>query len=65
MDENNQYGMAMTKPLLYDCIKKKDNRPTMTEFNQILNNLSHEDSVYIAHEAKSRSARGASRHPAL
>lgn len=23
MDENNQYGMAMTKPLPYDCIKKK------------------------------------------
>ena len=23
MDENNQYGMAMTKPLPYGCIKKK------------------------------------------
>ena len=23
MDENNQYGMAMTKPLSYGCIKKK------------------------------------------
>ena len=23
MDENNQYGQAMTKPLPYGCIKKK------------------------------------------
>ena len=23
MDENNQYGFAMTKPLPYGCIKKK------------------------------------------
>ena len=23
MDENNQYGKAMTKPLPYGCIKKK------------------------------------------
>ena len=23
MDENNQYGMAMTRPLPYGCIKKK------------------------------------------
>ena len=25
MDESNQYGMAMTKPLPYRCIKKKEN----------------------------------------
>ena len=24
MDENNQYGQAMTKPLPYGCIKKQD-----------------------------------------
>ena len=24
MDENNQYGQAMTKPLLYGCIKRKE-----------------------------------------
>ena len=23
MDKNNQYGLAMTKPLPYGCIKKK------------------------------------------
>ena len=23
MDENNQYGMAMTRPLPYGCIKRK------------------------------------------
>ena len=45
MDENNQYSMAMTKPLPYRCIKKKENPPIMTEFHRILNNLSHEDSV--------------------
>ena len=25
MDENNQYGNAMTKPLPYGCIKNKKN----------------------------------------
>ena len=29
MDENNQYGFAMTKPLPYGCIKKKENLPTL------------------------------------
>ena len=24
MDENNQYGQAMTKPLPYGCIKKEN-----------------------------------------
>ena len=43
MDENNQYGMAMTKPLPYGCIKKQDKVPTMTEFNKKLDSLSHED----------------------
>ena len=45
MDENNQYGMAMKEPLPYGCIKKKDNPPTLVEFNRVLNNLSHEDTV--------------------
>ena len=27
MDENNQYGMAMTKPLPYGCIKRKKHTP--------------------------------------
>ena len=33
MDENNQYGKAMTKPLVYGCIKKKENPPSLTEFD--------------------------------
>ena len=42
MDENNQYGQAVTKPLLYGCIKKVKT-PSMLEFNRILDRLSHED----------------------
>ena len=45
MYDNNQYSMAMTKPLPYGCIKKKDNPPTLVEFNRIFNNLSHEDTI--------------------
>ena len=45
MDENKQYGMAMTKPLPYGCIKKKDRPPTLAEFNKILNEISHKDST--------------------
>ena len=44
MDENNQYGMAMTKPLPYGCVKKEDCPPTLTEFNKITNEISPEDS---------------------
>lgn len=33
IDENNQYGMAMTKQLSYSCIKKQDQPPSMTEHN--------------------------------
>ena len=36
MDENNQYGIAVTKPLPYGCIKKRDRPPTLAEFNKIL-----------------------------
>ena len=45
MGENNQYGMAMTKPLPYGCIKKRDQVPTLAEFNKILDEISHEDSI--------------------
>ena len=45
MDENNQYGQAMTKPLPYGCIKKEDKVPTMTEFNKILDCISHDDKI--------------------
>ena len=35
MDENNQYGMAMTKPLPYGCIKKQDNLPNFDHLEQL------------------------------
>ena len=45
MDENNQYGNAMTKPLPYGCIKKSKKVPSLREFNIILSNLSHENKI--------------------
>ena len=45
MDKNNQYGMAMTKPLPYGCIKKQDKVPSMTEFNKMLDCISHDDKI--------------------
>ena len=36
MDKNNQYGQVMRKPLPYGCI---------TEFNNILDKMSHEDNI--------------------
>ena len=35
MDENNQYGQSITKPLPYGCIKKQEHPPSLTEFNRI------------------------------
>ena len=45
MDKNNQYGNTMTKPLPYRCIKKALRIPTFSEFNAILNGLSHTDKI--------------------
>ena len=45
MDENNQYGFAMTKPLPYGCIKKKKVLPTLEELEQILNNVTLDDKL--------------------
>ena len=45
MNENSQHGIAMTKPLPYGCIKKRDKPPTLAEFNEIINEVSHEDSI--------------------
>ena len=45
MNENNQYGMAITKPLPNGCIKKRDQPPSLVEFNKILDEISHEDST--------------------
>ena len=45
LDENNQYGNAMTKPLPFGCIKKASKLPTLLEFNLILKGLSHTDKI--------------------
>ena len=48
MDENNQYGNAMTKPLPYGCIKKEKEIPDLRQFNFIsfiFQNLSAEDKI--------------------
>ena len=45
MDKNNQYGQVMTKPLPYDCIKKKKKPPTLLEFNRILDSISQEGTI--------------------
>ena len=39
MDENNQYGFAMTKPLPYGCIKLKQTVPTLDELKDLLANV--------------------------
>ena len=45
MDENNQYGQAMTKALPYGCIKRQEHPPSLAEFNKILDRISHEDNI--------------------
>ena len=45
MDVNNQYRQAMTKRLPYGCIKKQEHVPSMTEFNKILDKISHDDNI--------------------
>ena len=45
IDENNQYGFVMTKPLPHGCIKKKENLPTFEELAVLLENLTLEDKL--------------------
>ena len=45
MDEDNQKGNAMTKPLPYGCIKKQQKIPSLRKFNMIQNKLSHTDKI--------------------
>ena len=45
MDENNQYGFAMTKPLPYGCIKKKKHVPSLEELTTLLENVTLEDKL--------------------
>ena len=45
MDENNQYGMAMTQPLSYGRIKRKSIVPNFEELEQLLKSVSLEDKI--------------------
>ena len=45
MDENNQYGNAMTKPLPIGCIKKEPQTPNIRELFLLLSGLSHTDKI--------------------
>ena len=45
MDENNQYGNAMTKPLPTGRIKKMKRAPTLREFELILQVISDTDKI--------------------
>ena len=44
LDENNQYGNGMTKPLLTGCIKDRDDISWET-FNSLLESVSFEDTI--------------------
>ena len=45
MDENNQYGNAMTKPLPTGSIRRVKKLPTMREFDLILQGISDTDKI--------------------
>ena len=52
MDENNQYGLAMTKPLPYGCIKLKKSLPTLEELKELLANVTLDNKIgnlFIVH----------------
>ena len=44
LDENNQYGNAMTKPMSTGCIKK-EHQPTWRTFNILLERVDVDDPV--------------------
>ena len=45
MDENNQYGNAMTKPLPITCIKKEAYTPIICKLSLLLSGISHKDGM--------------------
>ena len=45
MDEKNQCGQAMMKPLPHGGIKKQKHPPSLLEFNKILDRISHKDKI--------------------
>ena len=44
-DENNQYGQAMTKPLPYGCIKRKDKILSLDELPALLASVTLDDTI--------------------
>ena len=47
MDDNNQYGNAMTKPLPFGSIKKMKEVPSLRDFDFIVQSISKEDKIGI------------------
>ena len=45
MDENNQYGIAVTQPLPYGCIKRKSAMPSFEQLKQLLKSVTLEDKI--------------------
>ena len=45
MDESNQYGMAMTSPLLYGCIKREFTVPSFEELKELLKSITLGDKI--------------------
>ena len=45
MDENNQYGQAVTKPLPYGCIKRKDKVLSLVELSELLKSVTLDDNI--------------------
>ena len=45
MEENNQYGMAMTRPLPYGCIKRKKKVLSIKELTELIKNVTLEDKI--------------------
>ena len=45
MDDNNQYRQAMTKPLLYGCIKRKKIVLSLEELPELLKSVTLEDKI--------------------
>ena len=45
MDENNQYGNTMTKPLPIGSIKKSKEIPSMREFDLIIQGMFDQDKI--------------------
>ena len=45
MDENNQYGMAMSRPLPYGCIKKKKKVFSIDELYELIKTVSLEEKI--------------------